>query len=130
MAARIYRDDLRVLAPAAGDAGRTTVAVVTDLDVTGKAAQFGRGLIGDVSAKLVGQFADTLAALLATTSPAAPGGEEPPAPPSIVDEEADAIDLLSVAGVPPVVRKALPYVATAVASFAVVLGLVWWIKRR
>src|SRR6266545_8388012 len=29
----------------------TRVEVITDLDITGKAAQFGRGLIGDVSAK-------------------------------------------------------------------------------
>src|SRR5438552_207727 len=38
--------------------GATRVDVVTDLAVTGRPAQFGRGMIADVSAKLIGQFAD------------------------------------------------------------------------
>jgi carbon monoxide dehydrogenase subunit G len=38
----------------AGDA--TEVTVVTDLAITGKPAQFGRGVIQDVSDKLLGQF--------------------------------------------------------------------------
>ncbi len=37
---------------------RTKVEVKTDLTVTGKVAQFGRGVMADVSAKLMGQFAD------------------------------------------------------------------------
>jgi hypothetical protein len=36
------------------------VAVTTDLHITGKVAQFGRGIMGDVSAKLMAQFADNL----------------------------------------------------------------------
>ena len=40
----------------------TRVSVVTDLTVTGKVAQFGRGVLGEVSAKLMGQFADALQA--------------------------------------------------------------------
>src|SRR4051794_28099768 len=39
----------------------TTVKVVTDLDITGKPAQFGRGVMVDVGNKLLGQFADSLA---------------------------------------------------------------------
>jgi carbon monoxide dehydrogenase subunit G len=42
--------------------GRTKVTV--DSDITGKVAQFGRGVMADVSAKLMGQFADNLGALL------------------------------------------------------------------
>jgi carbon monoxide dehydrogenase subunit G len=38
----------------------TTVTVTTDLTVTGKVAQFGRGVLADVSAKLLGQFVDNL----------------------------------------------------------------------
>ena len=38
----------------------TRVAVTTDLHITGKVAQFGRGIMGDVSAKLMAQFADNL----------------------------------------------------------------------
>jgi carbon monoxide dehydrogenase subunit G len=49
--------------------GETKVDVLTDLDITGKPAQFGRGVMVDVGNKLIGQFADCLAGKLA-------GGEE------------------------------------------------------
>ncbi len=38
----------------------TKVVVTTDLHITGKVAQFGRGILGDVSTKLIDQFADNL----------------------------------------------------------------------
>lgn len=38
----------------------TRVTVTTDLTVTGKVAQFGRGVLADVSAKLLTQFVDNL----------------------------------------------------------------------
>jgi carbon monoxide dehydrogenase subunit G len=41
-------------------AGSTDVVVVTDLAITGKPAQFGRGVMQDVSDKLLGQFIDCL----------------------------------------------------------------------
>jgi hypothetical protein len=41
--------------------GGTKVKVVTDMRVTGPAAQFGRGVMQDVSAKMMRQFADCLA---------------------------------------------------------------------
>ena len=43
------------------EGGVTLVKVVTDLDITGKPAQFGRGVMVDVGNKLIGQFADNLA---------------------------------------------------------------------
>jgi carbon monoxide dehydrogenase subunit G len=43
----------------------TLVKVVTDLDIAGRAAQFGRGMINDVSGKLIKQFADCLAETIA-----------------------------------------------------------------
>lgn len=46
-----------------GDATKVTVA--TELTVTGKVAQFGRGVLADVSSKLIGQFVDALEADLA-----------------------------------------------------------------
>lgn len=62
----------------------TAVSVVTDLSVTGRPAQFGRGMIGEVSSKLIGQFADCLADKLGTPEEAAPAvprsAEEPPTP--------------------------------------------------
>jgi carbon monoxide dehydrogenase subunit G len=39
---------------------RTKVTVVTDLTISGKVAQFGRGVLPDVSAKLMDQFAKAL----------------------------------------------------------------------
>lgn len=38
----------------------TRVKVVTDLSITGRAAQFGRGVMAEVSTKLLGQFVDCL----------------------------------------------------------------------
>jgi len=64
----------------------TTVTVTTDLTVTGKPAQFGRGLIEDVGKKIIGQFADCLSRSLGpadqpTSAPASPPPSAP-APPS------------------------------------------------
>jgi len=42
------------------DDGDTAVSVVTDLTITGRVAQFGRGVVADVSAKLLTQFVDNL----------------------------------------------------------------------
>ncbi len=44
----------------------TRVVVSTDLHITGKVAQFGRGIIGDVSKKLMEQFAANLNTMLDT----------------------------------------------------------------
>ena len=43
-------------------AGGTRVIVETELDITGKAAQFGRGILEDVSSRLLDQFASRLEA--------------------------------------------------------------------
>ncbi len=40
--------------------GGTDVKVTTDLTITGRVAQFGRGVLADVSSKLLGQFVDCL----------------------------------------------------------------------
>jgi uncharacterized protein len=42
------------------DDGGTKVALVTELNITGKVAQFGRGMMAEVSAKLLKQFVDNL----------------------------------------------------------------------
>jgi carbon monoxide dehydrogenase subunit G len=55
----------RVTASLTDAGGDTKVDVVTDLDITGKPAQFGRGVMVDVGNKLIGQFADCLAGKLA-----------------------------------------------------------------
>jgi carbon monoxide dehydrogenase subunit G len=65
-------------------AGSTEVLVTTDLSITGKAAQFGRGnVIKDVSDKLLGQFVACLEQQLgaAAVTDAPLGEESAPAPP-------------------------------------------------
>jgi carbon monoxide dehydrogenase subunit G len=53
------------------DGAGTKGTVVTDLTVTGKPAQFGRGMIVEVSGKLLDTFANCLAGKLGTDSPPA-----------------------------------------------------------
>jgi carbon monoxide dehydrogenase subunit G len=56
------------------DQGDTTlVKVVTDLNITGKPAQFGRGVMVEVGTKILGQFAECLAGQLGS------GASEEPA---------------------------------------------------
>ena len=50
----------RITATLDGDGDGTNVKVVTDLTVTGKVAQFGRGVLADVSGKLLTQFVECL----------------------------------------------------------------------
>lgn len=69
----------KVTATLTGSGSETTVRVDTDLDITGKPAQFGRGVMVDVGNKLIGQFADNLAKTLHTDEPAAEAVAEPAA---------------------------------------------------
>ena len=62
----------RVTAQLFDEGDRSRVGVTTDLSITGKPAQFGRGVMNDVGTKLLGRFADCLAAQLAEDRPAAP----------------------------------------------------------
>jgi uncharacterized protein len=57
------------------DGDTTNVTVVTDLTITGRVAQFGRGVLADVSAKLLGQFVDCLESKLLAPTPAAADSE-------------------------------------------------------
>lgn len=58
------------------DGDGTKVTVLTDLTVTGKVAQFGRGVLAEVSAKLIGQFVNSLEADLGSSGT---GGAAPAA---------------------------------------------------
>ncbi|MCW2698431.1 MAG: coxG [Modestobacter sp.] len=55
-----------VTAKLASEGDVTRVDVLTDLNITGRPAQFGRGVMTDVGNKLLGQFADKLSAQLAS----------------------------------------------------------------
>jgi len=65
-----------VTASFAESGGQTDVEVLTDLVITGKPAQFGRGVISDVSDKLLDQFVSCVSGrFVATTSAETPGDE-------------------------------------------------------
>jgi uncharacterized protein len=90
-------------------AGETKCVVETDLRVTGKVAQFGRGIMGDVSKKLMAQFATNLNTMLdqsATAAPAAAVPTEAPAEkPGTATAEPSAATGERAAETPPTVRK-------------------------
>ena len=67
-----------ITATMTADGEGTKVSVVTDLTVTGKVAQFGRGVMADVSSKLIGQFVDSLEADIESSGRAS----EPPSSPA------------------------------------------------
>ncbi len=62
----------------------TAVELTSDLSITGKPAQFGRGVMQDVSDKLLGQFVDCIAGRLGEEAPAQPPVEPASASPTIV----------------------------------------------
>jgi uncharacterized protein len=67
----------------------TRVAVTTDLHITGKVAQFGRGIMGDVSSKLMAQFADNLNEMIDEQGVAAPADAETQSPQTASDTSTD-----------------------------------------
>jgi aerobic-type carbon monoxide dehydrogenase small subunit (CoxS/CutS family)/carbon monoxide dehydrogenase subunit G len=95
------------------DGDGTRVSVETDLNVTGPLAQFGRGVMQDVSAKLMEQFAACLSAELAGGAPAA---EAP---------RSDVLDVGAVGG-GAVLKRALPVVGVLLALAVAVLA---WRRR-
>lgn len=111
---------------------RTRVDVTTDLMITGKAAQFGRGVMQDVAGKLVTQFATNLEQVIAergatqaAVSPAQAAAAVPvatQAPQSPPRQPAEALDLGSVA-MGPVLKRVLPVV---VVIAVVVVGIIVW----
>jgi carbon monoxide dehydrogenase subunit G len=64
------------------DGPGASVESATEVQMTGRAAQMGRGLIEDVAGRLVREMADNLGALLATPAPAPSAAAADPAPPA------------------------------------------------
>ncbi|SEE15834.1 Carbon monoxide dehydrogenase subunit G [Streptomyces misionensis] len=104
--------------------GGTAVSVRTDLTVTGRPAQFGRGVLAEVGDRLVSRFADCLAARLAERPEPAEeaAASEPPRAEPREAEEPPPLDLLRTAG-GPVARRAAPVAAAVAALVLVVLRL-------
>lgn len=107
----------------------TKCTVVTNLTISGKVAQFGRGALADVSDKLLAQFSENLNLLIAsapaaTTAPAetatttsAPAAEVAAASPEIrkiESAEVAPLDLLGTAGAP-ILKRAIPAVVVLIA---------------
>ncbi|HEX8105540.1 MAG TPA: SRPBCC family protein [Solirubrobacteraceae bacterium] len=96
-----------------GDASHTTGSVTTEVELSGKVATMGQGVLQDVSGRIMKQFAGNLAAMLEGTGdeaaapapppPAPPEGAAPPPPPPPpkprpAPPAAEALDLGSVGG--------------------------------
>jgi uncharacterized protein len=116
----------------------TVVSVETELNVTGRPAQFGRGVMEEVAAKLIGQFANCLAEELGSPSASSPppssetpAAQEPKAQetgPRTIPQparETEPIDLLDIAG-ESVAKRLVPVAAV----LALLLLIVWRRRRR
>ena len=112
-----------VIAEMTPDGEGTVVSITTDLKITGKVAQFGRGVMADVTEKLIGQFVDSLSEKLSEVG--APGDDEADAsgaesadesaeaaadegPRQVDMDEPEPVDLLETAGRPMLKRLLAP----------------------
>ncbi|MGD1172119.1 SRPBCC family protein [Mycobacterium seoulense] len=122
-----------VTAQLQADGDKTSVTVDTDLKIVGKLAQFGSGMLQQVSEKLLGQFVESLEAKLAAESVAAPATPEGPPQVGRIPEprhaatsaEPEPIDLLELAGGDQL-KKYAPLLLAVLAGL--VLG--WLLGRR
>jgi uncharacterized protein len=131
-----------VTAVATPENGGTTVSLVTELTITGKVAQFGRSVMGDISAKMLGEFADRLEADVLSqgsgSEPSEPNeplteaaGEskttaeesDPSSVRTIHSAPAEPVDLLGTAG-PSVLKRVVPLVV------GLLIVLVWRRQRH
>ena len=97
----------------------TKCSVVTNLTISGKVAQFGRGALADVSDKLLAQFSENLNQLItsapvATSAPAAEVATASPEIRKIESAEVAPLDLLGTAGAP-ILKRAVPAVVVLIA---------------
>ena len=96
----------------------TNVNVRTELTITGKVAQFGRGAISDVSGKLMTQFAQNLEKLLESSAETETLETDTNANENqTTDSE---LNLLSVVAIPILKRFGIPIAALAIAVFMVI----------
>jgi carbon monoxide dehydrogenase subunit G len=115
-----------------GENGHTSATVTTDVELSGKVATMGQGVLQDVSGRLVDTFAKNLAVMLEGGPPAAaeepaaaPGAAEagraaPPPPPPPPHEE--ALDLGAVGGAIAAERLRDPRVVGVLVLLGIALG--------
>jgi carbon monoxide dehydrogenase subunit G len=106
----------------------TTAQMVTDVQVTGRVAQFGRGIIADVGSRITEQFVERLNEQLvaappqdAATNGAAAADSPPPPAPSLPSHD-EELDLGSAAALP-VLKRVVP-IAAALALAVLLVRLV------
>jgi carbon monoxide dehydrogenase subunit G len=97
-----------ITATLTADGDGTKVSVVTDLTVTGKVAQFGRGVMADVSAKLLNQFVASLESTVLSGDAKPAAAAEPAAEETATDEPPAATPAASAS-------KSAPAATTATA---------------
>jgi carbon monoxide dehydrogenase subunit G len=107
------------------DSNSTRCVVNTDLSISGKVAQFGRGALADVSDKLLAQFVENLNQLIASSPAVAPTPVSAPQATTnevriIESAEVAPLDLLGTAGAP-ILKRAIPVVVALIAI--VVIGV-------
>jgi carbon monoxide dehydrogenase subunit G len=107
------------------DGDGTRVSIDSDVTITGKVAQFGRGVIADVSAKLLDQFVACLERDVLSSA------GDPPASNEVAESgdartidapEAEPVDLLRTAGAP-VLKRVIPVAAAVIIVIVVLLIL-------
>ena len=117
--------------------GSAAVAVDTDLTITGRPAQFGRGVMAEVGERIIDQFAACLAKRMRAASAAPPEAEPSEsrtsesrtAEPEFADfqpvefqpGESEPLDLLRLAGAPVAKRAAAALAVAGLALLAVIL---------
>lgn len=113
--------DAHVTARVLPDGDGSKVAIETDLMIRGKVAQFGRGVIGEVSQRLIGQFAGNMEELLTGNGSAHPASSPQPTPTEPSTPAAlDGLGLVAV----PLLKRAAPIAA------GVALGLLAGLSLR
>ncbi len=112
------RASITVVANLSADGARTRVDLETDLKLTGKPAQFGRGVMADVGDRLIGQFAGALAQQLVADQPTSGHLE---AVSEAASAPAEPLDLLAVAS-GAVARRSAVVATSLVCLLLVVIG--------
>jgi uncharacterized protein len=107
------------------EATGTRVDLATEIAVSGRAAQFGRSLLADVSSGMISDFARRLEALIAGDTGAAAGGAGAFGPAGAAAAPAEAsLDVVRTVALP-VARRVLVPLASAVAG-----GVIGWLAAR
>lgn len=109
-----------ITAALVADGDATAVSLVTDLTITGRVAQFGRGVLADVSAKLLDQFVVALEAMVLAGDAASPDKAAADAAP-VAEPEPDAEPYVEPEAEPEIEAATPAPVVTAPAAAAPVV---------